>query len=99
MNDQTKNNTSKEPSIQKNLIAISTLSYLSLFLAYALRILYGNIFSLEEFGILFSIIGFIFLISFFFSLGLAESFNYFGVKFFDNKNFMNLKQIFSYTLV
>lgn len=88
----------EETSIQKNLISIFLLGYATLLFSYFLRLLYGNSLTTQELGVLFSIIGFVTIISFIFSLGLPEAFNYFGVKFFENKNHTNLKQILMYTL-
>lgn len=87
-----------ETSIQKNLISIFLLSYITILFSYFLRLIYGNSLTTQEFGILFSIIAFTILISFIFSLGLSESFNYFGVRYFEDKNYTNLKQILMYTL-
>ena len=57
-----------------------------------------NVFSVQEVGLYLSILGFFGLLSIFRDLGLAETLNYYGVKFHERQNYKKLKSVFFYVL-
>ena len=66
---------------------------------YLIKILYAKNLTPEEFGLIFSVIGFFGLASLVCNFGMLESLNYFGVKFYEKKKLLELKLSFYYVLI
>jgi O-antigen/teichoic acid export membrane protein len=88
---------------KKYLIRQGFWIYLFTFLAaplgYLIRILYARTFSVEEFGLIYSIIGFIALISIFNDLGFSETLNYYATRFYEKKQYAKVKGSFIFALL
>ncbi|MFT4303338.1 MAG: flippase [Candidatus Woesearchaeota archaeon] len=88
---------------QKYLIRQGLWIYLFTFLAaplgYLIRILYARTLSVEEFGLIYSIIGFIALISIFNDLGFSETLNYYATRFYEKKQYGKVKGSFIFALM
>lgn len=61
--------------------------------------LYSNNLSLEEFGLFYMVLGFYSLISIFNDLGFTETLSYYGVKFYEKKDFESLKLSYYYAII
>ena len=75
--------------------------FLAVPLSYILRIFYGRVFSVEEYGFFYSVIAFIGLISFISDFGVSESVVYFFSKFRAKKKFKDISKLvfFSYFFI
>ena len=82
----------------KDISYVYTFAYLAAPIGYAIRILLSEKLTLEQFGLMYAIIGFYMFISIFISLGLPFSFNYYGVKYFNEKKYSEFKSLFVFTL-
>ena len=89
----------KNVNIYREFFYVYFFSYLAAPLAYFIKIILAKNLSVEQFGILFAIIGFFGLISIFNDLGMSETLNYFGVKFFEKDDFYSLKISFYYSII
>lgn len=85
--------------VLKNTFWVYLFSYLAAPIGYFIRMLYANNLSVEDYGLVYSIIGFYSLISIFNDLGMTETLKYYGVKFYEKKKFNELKSTFYYTLL
>lgn len=74
-------------------------TFLAAPLGYLIRILYARTFSVEEFGLIYSIIGFIALISIFNDLGFSETLNYYATRFYEKKQYGKVKGSFIFALM
>ena len=92
------NNISFNNDFSKQIFLIYLFSYLAAPLGYFIKILYAKNLSVEEFGLIYSIIGVLGLISIFNDFGMTETLNYFGVKFYEKKKWLELKLSFYYAL-
>jgi len=81
----------------KQIYIFYILYFLILPLGFLIRVFYSRTISVEDFGIIYSLIGFFGFISFFTNLGLVSSLSYFIPKFLAKKQFKNIKNIFYYT--
>ena len=85
----------------KNIRAICYVylfSYLAAPLGYIIKILFSKELSLEQFGLMYAIIGLYTLFSIGINLGLPQSFNYYGVKHIKEKKYSKFKSLFCFTL-
>ena len=73
---------------------IYLFTFLAAPLGYLIRILYARTLSVEEFGLIYSIIGFIALISIFNDLGFSETLNYYATRFYEKKQYAKVKGSF-----
>jgi len=71
---------------------IFLLTALTLPLGYLIKILYVRTFSIEEFGLIFSIIGLITLVSIFNDLGFSETLKYYATRFYEKKQYSKIKE-------
>jgi len=78
-------------SLFKKTASVYFLTYLAAPLAYLVKILYARSFDLVEFGLIYSIIGFISIISIFNDFGLTETLNYYGARFYEKKEYSKIK--------
>lgn len=78
---------------------IYLFTFLAAPLGYLIRILYARAFSIEEFGLIYSIIGFIALISIFNDLGFSETLNYYATRFYEKKQYAKVKGSFIFALL
>ncbi|MCB9358477.1 flippase [Candidatus Woesearchaeota archaeon] len=70
---------------------IYLFGYLAAPLGYLIRIIYARQFSLEEFGLIYSIIGLLTVISIFNDLGFTETMSYYSTRFFEKKQYGKVK--------
>jgi len=75
----------------KQTFWVYIFAYLAAPLAYLIRILYARSFSVEEFGLIYSIMGIIGLISIFNDLGFTETLNYYATRFYEKKQYSKVK--------
>ena len=75
----------------KQTFWVYLFAYLAAPLAYLIRILYARSFTVEEFGLIYSIIGIIGLISIFNDLGFTETLNYYATRFYEKKQYAKVK--------
>jgi stage V sporulation protein B len=89
---------SLKKEILKNTFWVYFLTFIGAPFGYFIKILYSNNLSPFEFGLIYSVIGFYSLISIFNDLGFSETLNYYGVKFYEEKKFKELKLSFYYAI-
>lgn len=87
-----------EQKLSKSILLLYLFSYLGAPFGYLIKILYASSFSIQEFGLIYAIIGFFTLISVFNDFGFSETLNYYGVKFYEKKNFRDLSLSFYYAI-
>jgi len=75
------------------------MTYIAMPLGYVLRIIYAKKLPLEEFGLIYAIIGLFFLISIFNDLGFTETIKYYATKFYEKKNYSDFKGTFYFALI
>lgn len=80
-------------------ITILIFSFLSSPLGYLMRFLFARVLSIQDYGILYSIIGLFWFFITFNDLGLGYSVSYFVPKFFKKKQYTNVWNAFIYDLV
>lgn len=78
---------------------IYLFTFLAAPLGYLIRILYARTFSLEEFGLIYSIISFMALVSIFNDLGFSETLNYHATRFYEKKQYSKVKGSFIFALL
>ena len=89
----------ENPKFKKQISIIYLLSYMGGFLGYLLKILFARNLSVKEFGLIYAILGLFSFISIFNDFGMSETLNYFGVKFYEKKKWLQLKISFYYSLL
>ncbi len=83
----------------KQTIWTYILSYIAIPFGLFIKILYSKNLSIEEFGIFYMVLGFYILISIFNDLGFSETLNYYGVRFYEKKDYRSLKLSYYYALI
>ncbi len=83
----------------KNSFYIYLLTYITAPFGYFIRILYTKNFSLSEFGMFYSIIGFYSILSILCDIGFSNTFSYFGPKFYEKKEYSKLKSLLYYSVI
>lgn len=83
----------------RNVGYVYFFAYLAAPLGYIIRVIFSKELSIEEFGLMYSIIGFYLLCSIFINLGLPQSMNYFGVKYLNEKKYSEFKSLLYITLL
>ncbi len=81
----------------KNTFWIYLLNYLGAPFGYAIRIFYTRTLTVEEYAIFYAVLGFFSLISLLSDLGLSETLNYYGVRFFERNDWKSLKTTILFT--
>ncbi len=89
----------KENENYKNVFWIYFFSYLAAPLAYIIKIIFARNLTLEEFGLLYSIIGFYLMLSIFVNWGLPQTFNYYGVKYFEQNNYKKFNNLIYFSFI
>jgi O-antigen/teichoic acid export membrane protein len=87
-----------EAVLVKSSLIFYIITYLVAPAGYFIRMIYSRTFSVEEFGLMYAIIGLFALISIFNDLGFTETLNYYGTIFFEKKKFRDLKLSFYYSI-
>ncbi|MFH1424510.1 MAG: oligosaccharide flippase family protein [archaeon] len=77
--------------IFKQTFWMYTFAYLAAPLGYLIRVIYARSFAVEEFGLIYSIIGLISLISIFNDFGFTETLNYHATRFYEKKEYSKVK--------
>jgi len=75
------------------------LSYIAAPFGLFIKILYSKNLSLEDFGLFYMVLGFYSLISIFNDLGFTETLSYYGVKFYEKKDYKSLKLSYYYAIL
>ena len=92
----------KKFGLQQNFKNQMKYLYLLSYLIFGFEVISGlvlrKVFSVQEVGLYFSILGFFGMLFIFRDLGLVETLNYYSVKFHERKNYKKLKSIFFYVL-
>lgn len=93
----------EEPSLKKLIIKNTFWVYLFIYvgipIGYLIRIIYSRTLSVEDYGLFYSIIGFLAILSTFNDLGFSETLNYFGIRFYEQKKYSDLKSSFIYAIL
>lgn len=83
----------------RNVGYVYFFAYLAAPIGYIIRVIFSKELTLQEFGLMYSIISFYLLCSTFINLGLPQSMNYFGVKYLNERKYTNFKSLLHSTLV
>lgn len=83
--------------VLRNTFWIYIFAYLTAIFGYLIRIVLSKGLSIEEYGFFYALLGFFGLLSIFCDLGFTQTLNYYGTKFYEQKDFKKIKTLFYYT--
>lgn len=75
----------------KQTFWVYLFTYLAAPIGYLIRVLYARSFSIEEFGLIYAVMGIITLISTFNDLGFTETMYYYTTRFYEKKQYKKVK--------
>ena len=90
---------SSPKSLKKQVSYLYLFSYLTLPIGFLIGVTLRRNFSVEEVGFFFAVLSLFTMLSVFNDLGLTETLNYYGVKFYEKKKWGKLKSSFYYALL
>ena len=83
----------------KGTLVLSLFTFLAMPLGYLIRIFYARTLTVQEFGLFYSIVGLLGLISCFNDLGLSNALSYFIPKYMVKKNYQKVKSAILMTFI